>query len=84
VLPTSWIGAFLSSISRAAGAGSVCRAGLRYLSHYTGLPALLIAGVLVVVGYRILKRTARFALEVAVICGLLVAATELGWLSWGN
>lgn len=58
------------------------RAALHWLSVHTGVPALLVAAVLVVVGYRILKRSARFVVEVAVVAALLVAATELGWIRW--
>lgn len=54
----------------------------RFLTAHTGLPALLVAAVLVVVGYRLLKKTARFAAEVAAVTIALVAATELGWIQW--
>jgi hypothetical protein len=43
---------------------------------------LLVAAILVVVGYRLLKRTFRLAVEVALIAGMLLAATELGWIRW--
>jgi hypothetical protein len=55
---------------------------LRFLSQHTGLPALVVAAVLVVVGFRLLKKSARFAAEVAVVAILLVALTELGWIQW--
>ncbi len=55
---------------------------IRWLSLHTGLPALVVAAVLVVVGYRLLKKTARFAVEVALVAACLVAATRAGWLSW--
>ena len=53
-----------------------------WLSLHTGLPALLVAAILVVVGYRILKKSARFAVEVALVAALLVAATHAGWIRW--
>ncbi|MDB4934462.1 MAG: hypothetical protein JWP87_1434 [Labilithrix sp.] len=53
---------------------------VRWLSLHTGLPALVVAAVLVVVGYRILKKSARFAVEVALVAALLVAATSAGWI----
>lgn len=62
--------------------GTWTRLALRWLSVHTGLPALLVAALLVVVGYRLLKRSARFALEVAVVAIALVAATEAGWIRW--
>lgn len=55
---------------------------VRYVSAHTGLPMLLVAAVSVVLGYRILRRSARFFLEVAVVAFLLMAALELGWLRW--
>ena len=55
---------------------------VRWLSLHTGLPALLVAAFLVVVGYRILKKSARFAVEVALVAALLVAATSAGWIHW--
>jgi hypothetical protein len=62
-----------------AGAAKIT---VRYLAHHTGVPALLVAAILVAVGYRILKRSARFALEVTAVALVLVAATELGWIRW--
>lgn len=61
---------------------STARHALRWLSLHTGLPALVVAAVLVVVGYRILKKSARFAVEVALVAALLVAATSAGWIRW--
>ena len=58
------------------------RHAVRWLSLHTGLPALVVAAVLVVVGYRILKKSARFAVEVALVAALLVAATSAGWIHW--
>ena len=61
---------------------SATRFAVRWLSSHTGVPALLVAALLVVIGYRILKKSARFALEVALVAALLVAATHAGWLHW--
>lgn len=58
------------------------KAALHYVAVHTGLPALVVAAVAIAVGYKILKRTARFAVEVTVISLALAAATELGWLRW--
>lgn len=66
----------------AASAAASAHFAVRWLSHHTGLPALLVAAVLVVVGYRILKKSARFAVEVALVAALLVAATSAGWIHW--
>lgn len=61
---------------------SAARFAVRWLSLHTGLPALLVGAILVVVGYRILKKSARFAVEVALVGALLVAATSAGWIRW--
>jgi hypothetical protein len=61
---------------------SAARLAVRWLSLHTGLPALVVAAVLIVVGYRILKRSARFAVEVVLVAALLVAATSAGWIRW--
>jgi hypothetical protein len=60
----------------------MAKLALRWLSLHTGLPALLVAAVLVVVGYRILKKSARFMVEIALVTALLVAATSAGWIQW--
>ena len=65
-----------------AAIAAAARQAVRWGSSHTGLPALLVAALLVVVGYRLLKRTMRFAMEVAVVAAVLVAATELGWIQW--
>jgi hypothetical protein len=58
------------------------RLAVRWLSLHTGVPALVVGALLVVVGYRILKKSARFMLEVALVAAMLVAATHAGWLRW--
>jgi hypothetical protein len=57
------------------------RFAVRWVSLHTGVPALLVAALLVV-GYRLLKKSARFMVEVALVAALLVAATHAGWLRW--
>jgi len=58
------------------------RFAVRWLAAHTGVPALLVAALLLVVGYRILKKSVRLLLEVALVAALLVAATHAGWLRW--
>lgn len=65
-----------------AGALAAGKVAVRWLALHTGVPALVVAAVLVCVGYRVLKRSARFALEVAAVTLALVAASEMGWLRW--
>lgn len=58
------------------------RWALDWIAVHTGVPVLLVAAVLVVVGYKVLKRGFRFALEVAVVAAALLFANEMGWLRW--
>lgn len=55
---------------------------VRLLSQHSGVPALIVAAVLVVVGWRLLKKSARFFAEVALVTAALFAATQLGWIRW--
>lgn len=65
-----------------SGAQAGAKAVVRYLSLHTGLPALVIGALLVAIGYRVLKKTARFAIEVAAVTVVLALASELGWIRW--
>lgn len=67
---------------RAVTIPSAVKAALQWGSTHTGLPAVVVGAIAIVVGYKILKRTARFAIEVTVITLALAAATEAGWLRW--
>jgi hypothetical protein len=58
------------------------KALVRFLAAHTGLPALLVAAVLVTIGYRVLRRSARFLVEVALVALMLLVGTELGFLRW--
>jgi hypothetical protein len=51
-------------------------------AKHTGLPAVLLAAIVLVVSFRIARFAARFAVQVAVVATLLVFATRLGWLRW--
>ncbi|MEO8800046.1 MAG: hypothetical protein ABI551_19275 [Polyangiaceae bacterium] len=54
----------------------------RFIEAHTGIPALLVAALLVVLGWRMAKRMAHVAVEVAVVALLLLALTKLGVVSW--
>lgn len=85
VAPSELVRLATGALSRPWNLTTVTRGAkdaVRYLAAHTGLPALLVAAVLVCVGYRLLKRSMRFALEVAVVALLLVAATRFGWIRW--
>lgn len=53
---------------------------LHRVSAHSGVPVLVVAALAIALGYRILKRTLRFAVEVALVAAALFGATELGWI----
>jgi hypothetical protein len=63
-------------------AGATLRTALRWASHHTGLPIMLVAAIALVAWVHLAKRTLRFGIEVAVALGLLLVATRLGWIVW--
>ena len=55
---------------------------VRWGVKHTGLPAVVLAAVLLVASFRIVRHAARFAMQVAFVAALLAAATQAGWLRW--
>jgi hypothetical protein len=66
----------------APAAAASLRAALHWASEHTGLPAVLLAAIALVASRHLFKQTVRFAVEVALALGLLLAATRLGWIVW--
>lgn len=64
------------------GGFATVRHGLRLAADHTGVPAVVIAGVALVVSFRLAKKTARFFLEISVVVALLLVATHLRWITW--
>ena len=58
------------------------REALRWGSHHSGLPVVVVAALALVLSYRLAKRAARLAVEVVVATTLLLVATHLGWIVW--
>ncbi len=63
-------------------AGGDVQGWLRWASHHTGLPVILVAALALVTSWHVFRRTMRFAVEVAVAAAFLLAATKLGLISW--
>jgi hypothetical protein len=61
-------------------------AGLRHAlawgAEHTGLPVIVVAAIALVVAFRLAKRTAHFAIELAVAVTLLFVASKMGWIRW--
>jgi hypothetical protein len=62
--------------------GPGLRAALRWGSHHTGLPVILVAAIAAVVSWRTLKRSVRFVVEVVLAVAALAFATRFGWIRW--
>ncbi len=58
------------------------RIAIRWLSLHTGLPAVLVTAIAVVLGYRILQKSTRFFVEIALVTALMAAATKAGFIRW--
>ena len=65
---------------RLASVGQALSDALRWLSGHTGVPAILVAAVLVVVSYRIAKGSLRFVAQVGLVLTVLAVLTKLGFL----
>ncbi|MBL8612291.1 MAG: hypothetical protein JNL38_33425 [Myxococcales bacterium] len=74
----AWLEPTASRASHLAGAWA--RFALGWLEHHSGVPAIVLAAVLLVVGWRLAKKVARFVVEVVVVLVVLVALTQLGVL----
>jgi heme A synthase len=58
------------------------RESARFISRHTGIPAVFVAALLIVISWRMAKRMAHVAVEVAVVTILLLALTKMGVVSW--
>ena len=68
--------------SSSHAAGTTVRHAVDWIAHHTGLPVLLVAAVLIVISWRVFKRSVGLVVEVAVALALLLIATRCGWISW--
>ncbi len=56
------------------------RQAMHWVSAHTGVPAIVVAAVLIVVLYRVAKRSLRFVAQVSVVLLLLAVLAHLGIL----
>jgi hypothetical protein len=64
----------------AHAASLVARHAVVSLARHSGLPAVLVAAVGLVLAYRLARRAVHLVVEVALALALLLAATRAGWL----
>jgi hypothetical protein len=58
------------------------KAGLHWASVRTGLPAVVVATLALVVAWRVARRSWHVVLELALAAAALFLATRLGWIRW--
>lgn len=62
--------------------GDAVRSTLRGIAHHTGLPVAIVAAIVLVVSWHVLRKGYRLILEVAITLALLLVATHFGWIRW--
>jgi hypothetical protein len=77
-----WRTAFHRGLASVLDAGGGIRAALRWSAHHTGLPAIVVAAIALVVSWHLFKGTVRFGLEVLFATIVLAFATHFGLLRW--
>ncbi len=58
------------------------RAAVRAISAHTGVPAVLVAALLLYGGYRLFRRSIRFLVQALLVAVALSLAAKFGWLRW--
>ncbi len=71
-----------SALARGRFVLDAFRHAVHYASVHTGVPAVILASVALVVGYRAFRRTMRFAVQLTIAMTIVLAATYFGWLSF--
>lgn len=77
-----WNDATLTRAGQNALSHGVFGDALKYLVSHTGLPILIVAGALIVLSLRLVRRAAAVFVEVGLAVAALAAATRFGWISW--
>jgi hypothetical protein len=61
-------------------ASIVASRGIVTLARHSGVPAVVVAAVALVLAFRVARRAGHLAIEVALALALVLAATRAGWL----
>lgn len=72
--------ALATGLYGSSAAGAAFRGVVHYGAEHTGVPAVLVAAVALVISWRMFKRTMRFAVQVGVALVVVLVATHFGWL----
>jgi hypothetical protein len=83
MVPPPWAYGLIARVQPiAAWAFGWTRFWLRWASLHTGLPAVVIAALALVLAWRVARRTWHIALELGLALAALLLATKLGWIRW--
>jgi len=73
-----WVSHGIEPLLHRAGAEAV--RGVNVLARHTGIPAVLVAAIALVVAFRLARRAIHLVVEVALALALVLAATRAGWI----
>jgi hypothetical protein len=75
-----FVAAWLGRVYKGGTAGIL--SALHAVSQHTGIPVVVVAAAALVIAYRVIRRGARLAYEMAIALVLVLIATKLGWIHW--
>jgi hypothetical protein len=52
------------------------------IARHTGVPAVVVAAIALVLSFRLARRMARLFVEVGLALAVLLTLTSLGWIRW--
>ena len=55
---------------------------LKLATRHTGVPAVFVAALALVISFRIARKMARLVAEVSLAAAVLFLFTRLGWIAW--
>ncbi len=58
------------------------RLALSYVARHTGIPVVVVAGIAIVLSWRLARKLARLFLEVSLAAAFVFALTQLGLIAW--
>lgn len=74
------MGGMLAALGLLSRSWDLLREAMALASRHTGVPAIFVAAVAIVLCWRLGRQAARFAAQTALVFAALVAATALGWI----
>jgi hypothetical protein len=78
----TWLYRFMWAPASAwfCGASALARHAILGVSRHSGVPAVVVAALTLVLAFRVARRAVHLVLEFALALALVLAATRAGWL----